>query len=67
MYLTCNSINHLLSYCGLVDARISDSEKDIPVLLKLAQTKLGICNLPDFTSQKTLTGGNPENGPSGLI
>ena len=28
---TCNSMNNLLSYCGLVDARISASEKDLPV------------------------------------
>ena len=26
-----NSMNNLLSYCGLVDARISASEKDVPV------------------------------------
>jgi hypothetical protein len=31
MYWTRNSMNNLLSYCGLVDARISDSEKDLPV------------------------------------
>ena len=31
MYWTCNSINNLLSYCELVDARISASEKDLPV------------------------------------
>ena len=31
MYWTCNSMNNLLSYCGLVDARISASEKDLPV------------------------------------
>ena len=31
MYRTCNSMNNLLSYCGLVDARISASEKDLPV------------------------------------
>ena len=24
-------MNNLLSYCGLVDARISSSEKDLPV------------------------------------
>ena len=29
MYWTCNSMNNLLSYCGLVDARISASEKDL--------------------------------------
>ena len=26
-----NSMNNLLSYCGLVDARISASDKDLPV------------------------------------
>ena len=26
-------MNNLLSYCGLVDARISDSDKDLPVTL----------------------------------
>ena len=31
MYWTINSMNNLLSYCGLVDARISYSEKDLPV------------------------------------
>ena len=30
-----NSMNNLLSYCGLVDARISASEKDLPVQLFL--------------------------------
>ena len=32
MFRTRNSMNNLLSYCGLVDARISASEKDLPVL-----------------------------------
>ena len=39
MYGTRNSMNNLLSYYGLVDARISASEKDLPVSnlgLKLA-------------------------------
>ena len=31
MYWTRNSMNNLLSYCGLVDGRISASEKDLPV------------------------------------
>ena len=30
MYLTGNSMDNLFSYCGLVDARISASEKDLP-------------------------------------
>ena len=36
MFCACifhgNSMNNLLSYCGLVDARISASEKDLPTL-----------------------------------
>ena len=32
-------MNNLLSYCGLVDARISASEKDLPV--KCTQEDLG--------------------------
>ena len=32
MYWTGKSMNNLLSYRGLVDARISPSEKDLPVL-----------------------------------
>ena len=39
MYWTCNSMNNILSYCGLVDARISASEKDLPVK-KMSATKL---------------------------
>ena len=31
MYRTGKSMNNLLSFCGLVDARISASEKDLPV------------------------------------
>jgi hypothetical protein len=31
MYWTLNSMNNLLSYYGLVDARINASEKKIPV------------------------------------
>ena len=27
----CNSMNNLLLYCGLVDARISSSDKDLPL------------------------------------
>mgnify|MGYP001397239148 CR=1 FL=1 len=36
MFCACsfhgNSMNNLLSYCGLVDAKISASEKDLPAL-----------------------------------
>ena len=31
MYCTCNSMNNLSSYCGLVDAKIRASDKDLPV------------------------------------
>ena len=31
MYWTGNSMNNLLSYCGLVDAKIRASDKDLPV------------------------------------
>ena len=32
MYGTCNSMNNLLSYFGLVDARMSASEIDLPAI-----------------------------------
>ena len=35
MYRTGKSMNNLLSYCGLVDARIRASNKDLPVHLKI--------------------------------
>ena len=31
MYWTCNSMSNLSSYCGLVDAKIRVSNKDLPV------------------------------------
>ena len=31
MYWTGDSMSNLLPYCGLVDVRISASEKDLPV------------------------------------
>ena len=31
MYWTCYSMNNLSSYCGLVDAKIEASDKDLPV------------------------------------
>ena len=37
MFYACifhgNSMNNLLSYCGLTDAKIRASDKDLPVLL----------------------------------
>ena len=35
MYRTGKSMNNLLSYCGLVDARIRASNKDLPVIYKV--------------------------------
>ena len=31
MYWTCNSMKNLSSYCGLVDAKMGASDKDLPV------------------------------------
>ena len=31
IYRTCNSMNNLSSYCGLVDAKIRASDKDIQI------------------------------------
>ena len=52
MYWTGNSLNNLLSYCGLVDARISASENNIPVLFalywtryKAASVSIGFCSI----------------------
>ena len=36
VYRTCNSMNNLSSYCGLVDAKIRASEKDLPVPVRFA-------------------------------
>ena len=33
MYWPCNSMNNLSSYCGLVDAKIRASDKDLPLKL----------------------------------
>ena len=37
IYRNGKSMNNLLSYCGLVDARIRASNKDLPVQLKKMQ------------------------------
>ena len=46
MYWTGNSMNNLLSYCGLVDAKISASEKDLSV------TFLGFKGMGELKIQK---------------
>ena len=35
LYFSWNSMNNLLSYCGLIDARMRGSEKDLPVQAKI--------------------------------
>ena len=37
LYFSWNSMNNLSSYCGLTDASMRASEKDLPVLLYLPQ------------------------------
>ena len=39
MYLIRNSLNSVLSYCGLVDAKIRASEIDLPVVHHAHQKK----------------------------
>ena len=34
IYWTCKSMNNLLPYCGLVDARMKASNKDLPVSIQ---------------------------------
>ena len=41
MYWTCNSMNNLSSYCGLVDAKIRASDKDLPVGQDQRKIKMG--------------------------
>ena len=42
MYWTGKLVNNLLPYCGLVDARISASDKDLPVMnLKKSRENTG--------------------------
>ena len=47
-YWTCNSMNTMSSYCGLVDAKIRASDKDLPVL------KYGFCT-KSLRKDETLT------------
>ena len=41
LYFSCNSMNNLSSYCGLTDARMRASEKDLPVTHSLFLNKFG--------------------------
>ena len=40
MYWTCNSMDNLPTYCGLVDASISASDKNLPVQISLNEIDL---------------------------
>ena len=42
-------MNNLLSYCGLVDARTSASEKDLPVTDPMAIQKIKACKCTGFS------------------
>ena len=44
MYWTCNPMNDILSYCGLVDARIRASDKDLPVFMTLPKSSYAFTN-----------------------
>ena len=49
-------MNNLLSFCGLVDARISVSEKDLPVQSKCIHSEIIVCFSVQLTAeQKSLT------------
>ena len=57
MFFACsfhgNSMNNLLSYCGLIDAKIRASDKDLPVQGQQPQSRTGTTNstgMPDFRS-----------------
>ena len=52
-YLNFNTMNNLSSYCGLVDARISASEKDLPVIQNNVKTRLKM--LSAFKTVQKLT------------
>ena len=44
VFMVCNSMNNLLSYCGLIDAKIRASDKDLPVQTCNLQTGWFISN-----------------------
>ena len=50
MYWTCESTDNLLSYCGLVNARIRASEKDLPVKSAVLSKGKFISDLPQKTT-----------------
>ena len=58
MYWTVDSMNNLLSYCGLVELRISASEKDLPVIMVADKFEThvdwGIENLPRWQNWENI-------------
>ena len=49
MYWTCNSMNNLSSYCGLVGAKIRASDKDLPVKIQNKMIlDLFVCWVEDY-------------------
>ena len=65
MYCSRNSMNNLLSYCGLVDARIRASDKDLPVIQRkkkmLLQLFLLQLRLPTMPKKDQIKGNAKEN------
>ena len=57
---TCNSMNNLLSYCGLLDAKIRASDKDLPVQWPCTTTlsSPGVCITLDKAFQVPFHGHN---------
>ena len=56
---TCNSMNNLSSYCGLVYAKIRASDKDLPVICEiLSRKKKWASIISDFVSVANLTQSN---------
>ena len=41
LYFSCNSMNNLQSYCGLIDSRMRASETDLPVQNRRAIRHVG--------------------------
>ena len=55
MYWTSKSMNNLLSYCGIVDARISASEKDLPLSDRNFSTSWWVkCSVRFFLDCRTI-------------
>ena len=49
MFGSCNSMNNLLSNCGLVDAKIRVSDKNLPVHFEHAYSECPLCTFFCFS------------------